>query len=231
MIEYQINPTKRLILKTVAILLTVTFVWYDISWAADLSYSSLGYTYQRAPASDLGKNPDKGSKQAKEITNYDLLSSEMKKSGARKFLPSGPESDQSQQFAPGYIQSQQSKHEEIIRQKQDNQDMLMSLDDRLKRKLKKEDEGLDLKKKRGGAEGGGRLGSGSGLGEGEDADYSLTDPDDQESLDDQASPHNLNDFINPSNLNQVNKYDITMMDVQRWMSANPKQGKGENGGR
>ena len=105
MINYQINPTKHLILKTIAAVLIVAFVWYDISWAGDLYYYNLSHNM-----------PDV----KKEVTNYDLLSYDKKESVARKLLPTGEDAEQSQKFAPGYIQEQQSKHEGIIRQKQQN---------------------------------------------------------------------------------------------------------------
>ena len=83
MIEYQTNPTKRLIFKAVAVLLIAAFVWYDISWAADLFYTNITPIGQTAPV-----NHDKAAKQAKEITNYDKLSYETQESIARKLLPS-----------------------------------------------------------------------------------------------------------------------------------------------
>ncbi|MFA5500737.1 MAG: hypothetical protein WC404_06630, partial [Candidatus Omnitrophota bacterium] len=213
MIDYQINPTKRFIFKIVAIFLIVAFVWYDISWAGDLYNYSLGHTGQTAPLASAGLvNHDKAASQTKEVTNYDELSYDRKQSIARKLLPTGAEVEQSQNFAPGYIQSQESKHEEIIRQKQDSEDMLWSLDDRLKRKLKKEDEQLDLKKKKGGPDSGKRGKQGM-----ENAEYELTDPD---SLN---SPHNYEDFENPTDLTRINKFDITMTNIEKWMEGATKR--------
>ena len=37
MIEYY-SPHKRIFLKAIAILVVVSFIWYDIAWAADLLY-------------------------------------------------------------------------------------------------------------------------------------------------------------------------------------------------
>ncbi|MFA5085235.1 MAG: hypothetical protein WC482_02595, partial [Candidatus Omnitrophota bacterium] len=206
MIEYQINPTKRLILKAVAILLTVAFMWYDISWAADLFYNNItpiGHT--------VSAILDKDAERPREVTNYDKLSYDSKESIARKLLPTGQDAEQSNKFAPGYIQEQQNKHENIIRQKQDTQDMLMSLDDRLKRKLNKADESLDLKKKRGGGGGGGGR-----------SKYTLENPDDI------LNPHEVTIPDNPQTWNQVSKYDITMMNIDQLM-ANTKKKEDDNG--
>ncbi|MFA5085622.1 MAG: hypothetical protein WC482_04595, partial [Candidatus Omnitrophota bacterium] len=200
MIEYQINPTKRLMLKIVAVLLIATFTWYDISWASDLFYNNLGYTSQTAPTADLNK--------AREVTNYDQLSYGGKDS-SRKLLPSGSESEQSQKFAPSYIQEQQSKHEEIIRQKQDTQSMISSLDDKLKSKTgKQEEEALPLKKKRGGGGDGNKMSS-------EPITYTLSDYDE----DGNAQQINVYTYNSDGSINSITSYDITGLDASKWTSA------------
>ncbi|MDP3791409.1 MAG: hypothetical protein Q8R38_05155, partial [Candidatus Omnitrophota bacterium] len=198
MIEYQINPTKRLILKIVAVFLIAAFVWYDISWAGDLYNYNLAHTAQTASTAPT-----------REVTNYDRLSYDTKESVARKLLPTGSDSEQSQQFAPDYIQSQQSKHEEIIRQKQDTQDMLMSLDERLRRKLSnKEDEELDLKKKRGGG-GNSRLGA-----SGQPVEYTLSD------YDEEGNPQQINIYnYEGGALKSITSYDIRGLDQSKWISG------------
>ena len=42
-------------------------------------------------------------------------------------MPTSQEREQSSQFAPGYVQEQQAKHEEIIGLKQDSEDLLWLL--------------------------------------------------------------------------------------------------------
>ena len=140
MITYQTNPAKRLIFKTVAVLLIAAFVWYDISWAGDLYYNNLGHTAPLGTIPAAGLNPHTNLKPTKEVTNYDQLSYDKKDSGVGKLLPTGEDSEQAQKFAPGYIQEQQSKHENIIRQKQGTEDLIQSLDQDMKRKLQKEDD-------------------------------------------------------------------------------------------
>ena len=97
MIEYQTNTKKRLILKIVSAILVVTFVWYDIAWAGDLYYYNLAHT----AVDNL---------HSKEVTNYDLLSSNKRKSSMEDLLPTGQDKDQSNKFSHGYIQEQQRKH-------------------------------------------------------------------------------------------------------------------------
>ncbi|MFA5146585.1 MAG: hypothetical protein WC515_04350, partial [Candidatus Omnitrophota bacterium] len=221
MIEYY-SPHKKIWLKLIAGTLIVTFVWYDIAWAGDLFYYPRPIPVATAaPAVTGGKMaptsavPDEkvasGKEKEREVTNYDLLYYDKRKSAAEKLLPTYQEKEQSQKFAPGYIQEQQQKHEDIIKQKQDGEDLLWQLRDDLKKKLQVEkEEDLELQKKQGGS--GGRGGEG---GEGDDADYSLTDPD---VLD---TPHNLNNYNyeGQRNLNSVDKYDVTRMDIEKWMNG------------
>jgi hypothetical protein len=207
MIEYQINPTKRFIFKTVAILLVAAFLWYDISWAGDLYNYNLAHTGQTGRIPPIGLNPEKISKQTKEVTNYDMLSDDRKESISRKLLPTVNEEEQSQQFAPAYIQSQQAKHEDIIRQKQDAEDNWQ-----MPPIKKPKEEELELKKKKGGPEGGGRKSSSE-----EDAQYDLQDPDTLN------VPHTLDDFVNPQNRTQTNRYDITRMNIDSWTAGAVKK--------
>ena len=166
MIEYY-SPHKKIWLKVIASVLVVTFLWQDIAGAADL------YSYTPADISNLFQkklSPKELSKLI-DITNYDQLYYNKRQSAADKLLPPGRESESSQKFSPGYVQEQQQKHEEIIRQKQGEEDLLWALQDNLRKRLQKgEEEDWNLKKKRGG---------GIGMGGG-NVDYTMTDPDGQQ---------------------------------------------------
>ena len=82
MIEYY-SPHKKILLKTIASLLVVSFVWYDIARAADLFYA----TYPKPAAAPTEKI----------VTNYDLLSGDNRtKIGVQKLLPSTREKEQDQ---------------------------------------------------------------------------------------------------------------------------------------
>ncbi|MCX5678587.1 MAG: hypothetical protein NTY76_05700 [Candidatus Omnitrophica bacterium] len=141
MIEYYGN--KKLWMKAIAVLLVVSFVWYDIAWAGDLFY------YNIAP-----KSPVVPVKNLVDVTNYDLLSNNKSKSIVPGLLPTNQEKEESNKFAPAYIQDQEEKHEGIIRQKQDTEDLLSNIDQDLKNKINKPGEDdLELKKKRSNPEG------------------------------------------------------------------------------
>ncbi|MDO8536469.1 MAG: hypothetical protein Q7S30_05650, partial [Candidatus Omnitrophota bacterium] len=142
----------------------------------------------------------------KEVTNYDMLSYDKKNSVAKELLPTNQEAEQAQAFSPGYVQEQQSKHEAIIRQKQDGEDLLWTLDQGLKRKLKKDDEEIELKHKRGGGSEGGRQGRGIPLG------YTLAD------YDEEGNPQQLNvyNYNSDGSLKSIVSYDIKGLDASRW---------------
>ncbi|MBU0605409.1 MAG: hypothetical protein KKH77_03885, partial [Candidatus Omnitrophica bacterium] len=136
MIEYY--GSKKLSTKVIASLLVVSFLWYDIAWAGDLFY----YNIEPNKVSVVPQIPA-------EVTHYDLLSSNKNKSVAPGLLPTSQDKEQSNKFAPAYIQDQQEKHEGIIRQKQDTEDLMLTFDQDLRNKINKpEEEGLELKKKR-----------------------------------------------------------------------------------
>ncbi|MBI5124275.1 MAG: hypothetical protein HZA72_02520, partial [Candidatus Omnitrophica bacterium] len=197
MIEYQINPTKHLILKIIAVVLVVAFVWYDISWAGDLFYHN-----NLSPKQV--NNID--NKKVQEVTNYDMLSYDKRKSGAEELLPTGQEKEQSQKFSPWYIQEQQTKHEEIIKQKQDTEDILWALDQNLKRKLQKqEDEDWELKKKRGGPER--KLQE-----QGGQIQYTLSDFDENG----EAQQINVYNYNSDGSLQSITSYSIKDLDKSRW---------------
>ena len=109
MIEFR-DPKKRFWLKTIASFLVVTFVWYDIAWAGDLFYA---YGRPVSASADTHKIPEP---KVTQVTNYDLLEYNKKQSPAEKLLPSNREREQTNSFSPGYIQEQQIKHEDIIKQ-------------------------------------------------------------------------------------------------------------------
>ncbi|MFA6321402.1 MAG: hypothetical protein WCY36_06060, partial [Candidatus Omnitrophota bacterium] len=202
MIEWR-EPNNRIWLKAIASLLVITFLWYDIAWSADLFYTfgkPAAESTQRLP-------PPKDSN----VTNYDVLNYNQKQSIAQKLLPSNRDRAQSGSFAPGYVQEQQAKHEEIVGQKQAAEDLSWMLRNPPKRR----DEEVDLKKKQGGA----GMGSGSTIEE-EDADYTLEEPDDIE------NPHELS--LPEDSWNQVGKYDITKMNIDELM-ANAEKKEDENG--
>ena len=136
MIEYY--GSKKISTKVIASLLVVSFLWYDIAWAGDLFY------YNIAP-----NRADVASQIPAEVTHYDLLSGNKNKSVAPGLLPTSQEKEQSNKFAPAYIQDQQEKHEGIIRQKQDTEDLMSTFDQDLRNKINKpKEEDLELKKKR-----------------------------------------------------------------------------------
>ncbi|MDP2912490.1 MAG: hypothetical protein Q8N91_00595, partial [Candidatus Omnitrophota bacterium] len=203
--------------------MAISMLWWDVAWACDF------FNYVSKPATsvapvlpklalELEEPADKAAKDfpqdnkykdmlsETEIINYDLLDSNKSLPGINNLLPSRQDKEQSNMFAPGFIQEQQAKHEDVIKQKQAAEDYSYLL----RNKPKRQDEEIELKKKKSG-------------GDGTPADYSLTDPDDTD------EPHNYNDFENPSDLTQTNKYDITMSDINYRMQARPEEFKDKDG--
>ncbi|MBD3426086.1 MAG: hypothetical protein GF409_02500, partial [Candidatus Omnitrophica bacterium] len=126
---------------------------------------------------------------------------------AEELLPSSGEYEQANRFAPGYLKRQQSKHEDIVRQRMGKEELMIQL----QRKPKKEEEDLPLKKKRGGGGAGGSI------------DYTMTEPDDLE------DPHLYNDLdYEDSALTQIDTYDITrhpdiITDIDGWKATAEEQ--------
>ncbi|MFH0763910.1 MAG: hypothetical protein V1927_02775, partial [Candidatus Omnitrophota bacterium] len=195
MIEYY-SPHKKFWLKSIAVLLVISFVWYDIAWAGDLFYMAP----RPISASEVKKiGGDMGGE--KEVTNYDLISYDKKQSIASKLLPSNKEREQSNAFAPAYVQEQQRKHEDIIGVKQDAEDLSWLL----RNPRKRQDEEIDLKKRKSGGEDEG--------GQGVPVKYTLDD------FDEEGQPGELNVYeYNPDgSLKRVVTYDIREKDVSVWM--------------
>ncbi|NQU95738.1 MAG: hypothetical protein HQ549_05910, partial [Candidatus Omnitrophica bacterium] len=136
-----------------------------------------------------------------EIKNYvsDLFSYKKKQSAAHKLLPSAREQGQNSKL-PVWRKSTEQRSEEHIRNLQATDELIETLYNR--RKPRDEVE-LPLNKKKS---------SGGGVGQ-DPYDYSATEPDQN------RTPHNLNDLVNPRDLTQINKYDITMMNIDQWMEG------------
>ncbi|MDP2929570.1 MAG: hypothetical protein Q8O01_05880, partial [Candidatus Omnitrophota bacterium] len=205
MIEYQTNTKKRLILKIISAILVVTFVWYDIAWAGDLYYYNLAHTAVSNPP-------------LKEVTNYDLLSPDKRKSDMEDLLPTGQDKDQSNKFSPGYIQEQQGKHEEIIRQKQDSEDIIWNIDQNLERKLKTEEVAPELKKKRGGGEGKAQASTSLPI------KYVLSDHNEKG----EAQQINVYSHKDDGSLESMTSYNIRGLDQSKWI-AKGKEMDGKDG--
>ena len=203
MIEFR-DPKKRLWLKAIASFLVVTFVWYDIAWAGDLFYT-YGKPIPYAVAGPQKMPEPKVSK----VTNHDLLDDNRKQSVAEKLLPTNREREITGSFAPSYVQEQQSKHEDIIKQKQEAEDT-GSL---LRTPPKRQDEEVDLKKKRSGG-GGGKV------------KYILINPN----QDDRPTAINQPTTGAPNNWSNVNEYDITMQNISQWLSGAQQKKDEKNGG-
>ncbi|MDD5496291.1 MAG: hypothetical protein PHP46_04220, partial [Candidatus Omnitrophica bacterium] len=201
MIDYYPGGHRRFLLKVIAAIMIVTFVWYDIAWAGDL------FSFHPMPISTAKEKIDI-EKDAQDVTNYDLLYYNKRKSAADKLLPTGKEKEQSQQFAPGYVQEQQEKHEDIIKQKQSGEEMMWQMQDALRRKLQKgEEEDWNLKKRRGG--GGDKRQQG-----GQALKYTLSD------YDEEGNPEKINiyDYNPDGSLKSITSYDIRGLDKSKWIS-------------
>ncbi|MDD5428364.1 MAG: hypothetical protein PHI58_03890, partial [Candidatus Omnitrophica bacterium] len=193
MIELR-DPKKRIWLKVIASFLVVTFVWYDIAWSADLFY-----TFGKPAVESVQNLPQP--KETK-VTNYDVLEYNKKQSAAQALLPTTRDREQTGSFAPGYIQEQQAKHEEIIGQKQAEEDLSWML----RNNLKREDEDIELKKKQSGAGG---------------VSYTLEDPDQTEDAHTATTPTN-------DSWSETVKYNITKMNIDALM-ANATKKEDKNG--
>ena len=197
MIEYY-SPHKKIWIKTIASLLVVTFIWYDIAWAGDLFYMTA------RPAGSVVQN------MPKEVTNYDQLSYDQKESIARKLMPTSQEAEQTGKFAPGYVQEQQQKHEDIIKQKQDTEDLLWSMQNALRKKLEAgEEDEWEMQRKRGS----GQAGEGMPIG------YTLTDWD-QPWANAGSRPGQINVYkYDGKVLKEVVSYDLSGLDTGGFQSG------------
>jgi len=198
MIEYY-SPHKRIILKAIAMLIVVSFVWYDIAWAGDLFY----YNIVPKAVDNLSGNVlpkklsgDPGGK--KEVTNYDLLDSRKREDGRQSLMPSYREQEQSNNFNPAYVKEQQAKHEEIVGIKTDIENL-----DNLRNGPKRKDEEVELKKKKSG-------------GGGAPYKYTLSDFDPETQ---QPQTLNVYTYNQDGSLKNITSYDISGKDVSQWMAG------------
>ncbi|MDD5439188.1 MAG: thrombospondin type 3 repeat-containing protein [Candidatus Omnitrophica bacterium] len=200
MIEYQSIIKRSIFHKIIIWILIIIFTWEQVAYGADFAYfnpalqMTAGERLAKALFGKLKTSDD-------EVTNYDLLYYKQRASKVRELLPSEQESDQSSTFSPYYLRKQQYTHEEIIRQKQDTEDLAWQL-----RKRASVPEELPLKKKKSGGEGE----------PGKRPDYQLTNPDEFDDA------HNYDDFNFDSpdanaNISQTTKFDITQADITHWM--------------
>src|SRR3989338_10874464 len=98
MIDYQINPHKRLILKIVAALVVVAFIWHDIAWAGDIYYYNLAHNGAANNALPTALKEKDGKK---EVANYDLLQYHKRRAGTEELLPTGEEKERSEERRVG----------------------------------------------------------------------------------------------------------------------------------
>ncbi|MDD5040756.1 MAG: hypothetical protein PHY34_06470, partial [Patescibacteria group bacterium] len=213
-IDARENRTKRVLLKTVASFVSFVFLWQQIASAwgypqvttaaskyaaeetAPQQFSAIKSMIKEKRAADLSPEDQNGENtETLEVTNFDLLSYKRRTSGVVDLLSTPRDREQSSAYAPNYLKRQQNKHEEIIRQKQDTEDLIM----RLRKRPNEPVDDMPLKKKKSG--GGG------------DVDYTLTDPDQF------TDPHTLNDFTQADNQDMTVKFDITKIDIERWMQG------------
>ena len=187
MIEYR-DPKKNIWLKAITWFLVVTFLWYDIAWAGDLFYISNSFAAT-----------DTSTPKSSPIINYDLLGYNKHNSSSNSLLPTSQEKEESNAFSPAYVQEQQAKHEDIIKQKQNTEDQTLMM----KNAPKREDEDITLQKKRSsGSGGGGRL------------SYTIQD------FGTNGLPRQLNVYVygRDGRLTDINTYDISK-DGGLWKSG------------
>ncbi|MFH1799060.1 MAG: hypothetical protein ABH844_06995, partial [Candidatus Omnitrophota bacterium] len=162
-IEVQSNPRKRRWLKVMSFFVAFVFFVQQIAFSLDLaSFKALSISYpismagigtqmQKIDETKISEQPEK------EITNYDMLSYRRRQSGLSSLLPDAREQEGSAAYTPYYLKRQQSKHEELIRQKQETEDLrlLINMDAAGRSKPKSDqDDDVPLKKKGGASPGG-----------------------------------------------------------------------------
>ncbi|MBU1851318.1 MAG: hypothetical protein KJ995_02810, partial [Candidatus Omnitrophica bacterium] len=119
---------------------------------------------------------------------------------AGRLLSSSSEQDQQNKFAPAYLKRQQQKHEEIIRQKMDQEELIGKV--RFKTKQQKPEEAVPLKKKRSSASGGGIY-------------FTLEDYD-RAGAPRQLNAYTYQDGNARGRLKEMVSYDISKMDSGTW---------------
>ncbi|MFH1394589.1 MAG: hypothetical protein ABIH09_00325, partial [Candidatus Omnitrophota bacterium] len=147
-IEVQTNHKKRICLKAVAVFVAFTFFFQQVAYSFDMA-SFRPVSSQTSVVPQSFDTPE-----SMEVTNYDVLSYKRRQGGVAKLLPSAKEQEEMNSYTPHYLKRQQSKHEELVRQKQDTEDIMLLLNNKGLRKQEYTDD-LPLKKKKSSEGGGG----------------------------------------------------------------------------
>jgi len=139
-IRMQTDHRRRIWLKTVSCFVAFTFLFQQVTYGFD--FASLRTPSVAAQGESISLI-DRLYKEIK-VTNYDLLSKKRNQSVAGGLFSSKQEREQDAAYAPHYLKRQQAKHEEIMRQKQDTEDLMLMINDKHKQRY---DEDMPLKKK------------------------------------------------------------------------------------
>ena len=197
MIDYtETHNKKRIYIKIIAWVVLIVFSWQQVTYSWELPIKP-------QIAGSIAQTETQAIKDEIEVTNYDVWSYQKKQGKIAPFLPKSREQEQVGRSVADWAQLNKQKSERVL---WDNYAEEMQGDLRLFNKRKPRDP-VELEPKRK------QVPSGSGG----NFDYSLTDPD----LQNEA--HNLNEFVNPSDLSQINKYDVTLMNIDKWMAGTTKK--------
>ncbi|MFH1411907.1 MAG: hypothetical protein ABIG55_04600, partial [Candidatus Omnitrophota bacterium] len=207
-IRLQTDHRRRIWLKLVSCFVAFTFLFQQVSYGMDFaSLRPLPVAARVGSASlleDIAREI--------EVTNYDLLSKKRNQGIAGGVFSPAREREQDAAYAPHYLKRQQAKHEEIMRQKQDTEDLMLMINNKHKQRF---DEDLPLKKKQSAAPEGGIY-------------FTLED------FGSDGSPRQLNRYIyeggNVSGkMIEVIAYDISGLSSGEWQGQaeeiTPKEGK------
>lgn len=210
-IEVQTRRRKRMWLKVISFFVAAVFFIQQVAYAWD--YQPAANAMPAALATPGEGTVMPGTEEIN-VTNYDIFSRQRESGIAEELLPSGTESEQSRRFAPSYLKRQQSKHEEIIRQRMGKETLM----ERMKKGPRPEDiaEPIPLKKKLGG---GGPPGGGMY--------YTLEDYG-------TVGPRQLNAYVYEDDnartgiMTDMISYDVSHLDTSDWENNAEEMGEGDD---
>ncbi|MDD5488946.1 MAG: hypothetical protein PHH49_08340, partial [Candidatus Omnitrophica bacterium] len=215
-IEVRSDHRKRFAMKTLSLLVSIVFMVQQLAYSLGINYgSSMRITPVQVAVEEgsysgsiLGKEKGDVSVDIEtmvdeciETTSYDFIKYKRSGSGVGNLLSTGKEQEQAADYAPGYLKRQQAKHEEILRQKKDSEDLILQLQNRNRKPGEEYAEQLPLKKKMSASPG--------SLG------YTVED------FDENGNPRQMNvyEYNGDGSIKSIVTYDISDDNPKNWLDG------------
>jgi len=206
-IEVRTKHTKRRWLKIISFFVAFVFLLQQISYAWEYRPATVSVPQQQLKSHIEDTIKDKPAEDEIEITNYDVLKYKGRQ-GSEGLL----EKEKATGYAPSYLKRQQSKHEDIIKQRQGTEDLMLLINKKGQAKEYKEDIPLKRRKSSGPSK----------------AVYFT-----MEDYDGKGNPRQLNAYVyeggkSTGRMKELVSYDISHLEVGAWTGSvekiSPKEG-------